>query len=80
VAVSGQPNQHARLPVSSPLIVSGCTVHAPVTEKQAQRLAPLGLLADKPETLLVAWLQIERMWSDTVDRAWSYLGTRSTAA
>jgi hypothetical protein len=40
-----------------------------VTEKQAQRLAPLGLLADRPETLLVAWQQIERIWSDTVDRA-----------
>jgi hypothetical protein len=44
-------------------------VAAPLTERQAARIAPLGLLADEPFPLAGAWHRVETMWTPTVDRA-----------
>jgi hypothetical protein len=59
----------ARAAGSKAVVVGGIAVHPPVTERQARRLAPLGLLADDPTGLLNVWTRIEQMWRDTVDRA-----------
>jgi hypothetical protein len=44
-------------------------VAAPVTERQAARIKPLGLLADDPAGLLAAWDQVESFWNETVNDA-----------
>jgi len=44
-------------------------VAAPLTERQAARIEPLGLLADDPAGLLAAWSKVESFWTDTVTRA-----------
>jgi hypothetical protein len=49
--------------------VGTVVVHAPLTRRQAERLAPLDLLADEPVGLLAAWRRIEVMWEATLDRA-----------
>lgn len=45
------------------------SIAAPLTERQAARIEPLGLLADEPAGLTSAWDRIESMWDTTVDRA-----------
>jgi hypothetical protein len=42
---------------------------APLTERQAARIAAHGLLADEPEGLLTAWDKVEKFWTDTVAQA-----------
>jgi hypothetical protein len=44
-------------------------IAAPVTERQAARIEPLGLLADDPAGLLDAWGKVETFWSATVTNA-----------
>jgi len=41
----------------------------PLTERQAARIEPLGLLADEPQGLLSAWDKIERLWSAAIAEA-----------
>ena len=62
-------DEFARPGGREPLRVSGVAVHPPLTERQAGRLAPLGLLADDPVGLRAAWAQIKDMWRLTVERA-----------
>jgi hypothetical protein len=38
----------------------------PLTQRQAARIEPVGLLADDPASLLSAWDIVEAFWSDTV--------------
>jgi hypothetical protein len=45
------------------------TVAAPLSERQAARINPLGLLADDPSGLREAWLKIERLWDTTMEQA-----------
>jgi hypothetical protein len=41
----------------------------PLTQRQAARIQPLGLLADEPRGMLAAWERVEMLWADTVGRA-----------
>jgi hypothetical protein len=41
----------------------------PLTQRQAARIQPLGLLADEPSGLLAAWVRVEMFWADTVEGA-----------
>ena len=41
-------------------------IAAPLTERQAARIAAHGLLADEPDGLLAAWNKVEVFWADTV--------------
>jgi hypothetical protein len=41
----------------------------PLTQRQAARIQPLGLLADEPSGLLTSWARVENFWADTVDQA-----------
>jgi hypothetical protein len=41
----------------------------PLSERQAARIEPLGLLADDPAGLLDAWENVEAFWHGTVDDA-----------
>ena len=41
----------------------------PLTQRQAARIEPMGLLADEPAGLLAAWNMIDGLWTDTVARA-----------
>jgi hypothetical protein len=41
----------------------------PLTQRQAARIEPVGLLADDPASLLSAWDIVEAFWSDTVAKA-----------
>ena len=60
---------HARQTGSPPLVVEGIAVEPPLTEAQALRLIPLGLLADDPAGLRTAWARITAMWDATVAEA-----------
>jgi hypothetical protein len=42
---------------------------SPLTPPQAARIEPLGLLADEPAGLLVAWSTVEGFWAETVAQA-----------
>ncbi len=42
-----------------------------LTERQAARIEPLGLLADEPAGLLDVWSNIDVLWSDAVEQAMS---------
>jgi len=44
-------------------------IAAPLTERQAARIEPFGLLADDPVGLLAAWRKVEGSWADAVGRA-----------
>jgi DinB superfamily len=44
-------------------------VAPPLTERQAARIEPLGLLADEPSGLLEAWNRVEILWSEAVEQA-----------
>ena len=44
-------------------------VAPPLTPRQAARIEPLGLLADEPSNLLVAWSKVESFWAETVAQA-----------
>jgi DinB superfamily len=63
------PNQFARGAGSEAVMVGGVAVHAPVTRPQAGLLAGAELLADRPDTLLVAWDRMADTWATTVARA-----------
>jgi len=41
----------------------------PLTERQAARIEPLGLLADEPAGLLEAWNKVELLWTQAVEHA-----------
>jgi hypothetical protein len=41
----------------------------PLTQRQAARIEPLGLLADDPTGLLSAWNIVDAFWADTVSQA-----------
>jgi hypothetical protein len=41
----------------------------PLTSRQAERIDPLGLLADEPAGLLAAWDKVESFWAETVAQA-----------
>jgi hypothetical protein len=41
----------------------------PLTQRQAARIEPLGLLADDPTSLTSAWDTVQVFWSDTVAQA-----------
>jgi DinB superfamily len=45
------------------------TVARPLTERQASRIEPLGLLADEPPGLRSAWTKVHEMWAPTLERA-----------
>jgi hypothetical protein len=62
-------NTFARTHGEEPILVGGVAVHAPVTKRQAERVVPLGLLADEPAALLDAWTRVEQMWSLTLTQA-----------
>ena len=62
-------DKHARPPGASPLFVAGTAVHPPVVERQAEKLATEGLLADEPDALRAAWANNDEAWAHTVDRA-----------
>lgn len=62
-------DEHARPPGASAIFVEGIAAHPPVVERQAQKLAAEGLLADDPDGLLAAWAMNENAWADTVARA-----------
>jgi DinB superfamily len=49
-------------------------VARPLTERQASRIAPLGLLADEPPGLRSAWKKVQGMWAPTLERARSMPG------
>lgn len=44
-------------------------VAAPLTERQASRIGPLGFLADDPPGLRAAWSKVQEMWGSTIERA-----------
>ena len=44
-------------------------VAPPLTERQAARIGPLGLLADDPPGLRTAWGNVQEMWGAIVERA-----------
>ena len=60
---------HTRQAGSPSLVVEGIAVEPPLTEAQALRLIPLGLLADDPAGLRTAWARVTAMWDATVDGA-----------
>lgn len=62
-------DEHARAAGSDPMIIGGIAAHPPMTRSQAERIRPLGLLADNPKGLAHAWHQVEEMWTATVLRA-----------
>jgi len=41
----------------------------PLTPRQAERIEPLGLLADEPAALVAAWSKVDGFWAETVARA-----------
>jgi hypothetical protein len=41
----------------------------PLTQRQAARIEPLGLLADEPTGLLSAWDSVDAFWAGTVSQA-----------
>jgi hypothetical protein len=49
-------------------------VAAPLTERQAARIQNLGLLADEPPGLRLAWKTVQEIWAPTIDRARSMVG------
>jgi hypothetical protein len=44
-------------------------VAEPLTQRQAARIQPLGLLADESLGLLVAWGNVEAFWAKTIEEA-----------
>ncbi len=51
------------------LTIKGTRVAEPLTQRQAARIEPLGLLADEPLGLLAAWGKVDAFWTSTVEEA-----------
>jgi len=64
-----EDDEFARHTDSVPVILGTVVAHPPLTRRQAQRLARLNLLADKPAALLAAWTRIAAMWETTINQA-----------
>ena len=61
--------EHARPGSADALAINGIQVAAPLTLRQGQTLAELGLLADDPAGLRMAWERVEGLWAETVTLA-----------